>query len=235
MRWVSAALTVVMLVIVPAIGRAEPLLTVKEGAVTPGVVVAWSGEGKKIELTLKEDADTAAVAAAIESSLDRIRVKIKAGQLLVIGLAKDELLSALAGIDVGQDDLDILAAAAEADDEIDTGSSIRAKKVGVDNLLADRKVTAVGRVVAVKRGTFPATRVIVRILRGPTGQLRKAVRKGKRILFAPRLAKKGAGFDLSDPATVANLGTWFLKNDDRVRIKIGSPIEGGYEAELIVR
>ncbi len=235
MRMVSAVFTAVMLAGTASTGAAEPLMTIKDGTPAPGVVVRWSGEGKKVELTLKDDADITAVAAAIEAGLERIRVKVKAGQLLAIGLSQEDLLQALTGIEVGGDDLDILAAAAEADDDIDTGSSLRAKKVSVDSLLTDRKTTIVGRVVAVTTGAFPRARVKVRVLRGPTGPLKRALRKGRTVTVYPRLSKKKAALDLNDPATVANLGAWFLKKDDRVRVKVGEPTQGGYVADLIVR
>ena len=141
MRTVIRALITVTLVLAaarPAV--AEPLMTMIDGAPSPGVVVGWSADGKKIELTLRDDADPQAVAAAIESEVEGVRVKVRAGKLVAIGLKKAPLLKALTEVELGGDDLDILAEAASADEDFDTGSSLRAKKTAsLSKLLKDRK------------------------------------------------------------------------------------------------
>ncbi|MEO1334604.1 MAG: hypothetical protein AAFV29_03135 [Myxococcota bacterium] len=215
---------------------AEPLLTLEKGEPQPAAVSGWSGAGKKIELTVKEGVDPQTVATAIEASLDRVRVKLKAGKLLVIGMEQAPLLKALADIELGSDDLDVLAEAAAMEDDFDTGSSLRAKKAAsLKKRLRDRETTVYGRVVAVKSATFPRTRITVRILRGPRGELGKKIRKGRKIHFQPVLPARTSELDYSDAATVANVGAWFLKKNDRVRIKVGKQLKNGYEAQIITR
>ena len=92
-----------------------------------------------------------------------------------------------------------------------------------------------GKVQSVKNGTFPTMEVMVRILRGPTGSLGKAVRKGKTITFKPVLKLNAGMPDLSDADTLTNLGAWYLEKGDRVQVKIGKATGNGYEAVLISR
>lgn len=215
---------------------AEPLVVMDGGSPKPGVVTAWSGKGKKIELSVKDGADANAVAAAIEGGVDRVRCKVRGGKVLVIGKTEDELLPALAEIELGGDDDMSLLAAAAVEDGIDSGSSLRAKKTAeLQKLLKDRATVAQGKVVAVKQGAFPNVVVSVRVLRGPTGKLGQAIRKGKTIVFTPAYKMKGEALDLSDAKTQVNLGAYYLEAGDRVNVKIGEPTKGGYQATVITR
>ena len=129
---------------------AEPLVTMEGGTAKPGVVTAWSGTDKKIELTLKAGADANAVAAAISANVDKAKAKVSGGKVLVLGLAEADLLKALAEVNFGEDDLGALAAAAASDESVDSGSSLRAKKTAdLDKIFKDQKVTALGQVGAV--------------------------------------------------------------------------------------
>ncbi|MEM7677775.1 MAG: hypothetical protein AAF449_17395 [Myxococcota bacterium] len=216
--------------------QAEPLLALEKGEPRPAVITGWSGEDKKIELTLKQGADPQTVAAAIEANIDRVRVKLRANKLLVIGMPREELLRALTEIDMGVSDLDALAEAAAMEDDFDTGSSLRAKKIAsLDQLLGDPKTTAYGRVVAVQSAAFPRTRVSIYVLRGPQGDLQSKIRKGRQIHFQPVLPARIDDLAYSDAATVANIGAWYLKKGDLVRIKVGKPLKNGYEAQVIAR
>lgn len=231
------ALTVLLAISVSAgLAAAEPLVTMEGGGAKPGVVTAWSGSGKKIELVLKDGSDAQAVAASIKANVDGVRTKIRGGKVLVIGKTQADLLAALAEVDFGgDDDMDLLASAAMEDD-LDSGSSLRAKKTtNLKKLMKDRATVAQGKVVSVKTGKYPQARVSVRILSGPTGPLGRKVRKGKTIVFTPLLKMAKGSPAMSDPNTQTNLGAYYLQKGDRVKIKIGQPLKGGYEAVLITR
>ena len=217
---------------------AAPLVKMEDGTPTPSVVTAWSGKGKKVELALARDADPRAVAAAIEASVDRVRAKVKAGQVLVLGKTVDELLPALAKIDLDgpEDDLTTLAEVSVATDDVDSGSSLRAKKTAdLERLLSDRARTAVGKVVSIARVSFPQTEVRVRILRAPSGPLGNVIRKGKTLVFVPQFKQKEGTLDLADAETQTNIGAYFLRKGDRVRIRVGQRRGGRYAAEIITR
>jgi hypothetical protein len=69
----------------PALASAEPLVKLEGGEPRPGVVTAWTGKDRKVELTLAPGADPAAVAAAIEAQVERVKAKVAAGKVLVLG------------------------------------------------------------------------------------------------------------------------------------------------------
>ncbi len=224
-----------LLLLTPWLASAEPLITMEGGKAKPGVVTAWSGKGKKVELTLKAGADAGEVAEAIQSSLDRVKAKVKGGKVLVIGKKQEDLLAELAEVALGEEDLGELANAA-GEDDLGSGSSLRAKKV--DTLKAafkDRAKVAMGHVVSVTQGPFPGTKVKVRITRGPTGALSKRIRKGRTITFYPKITSKKGSANYRDDATQVNLGAWYLRPKDRVRVRIGKAAGKGFVAELISR
>jgi len=214
--------------------HAEPLLN-KGGK--PGVITAWEGSGKKILLTVKDGVDPKQVAETISDNLDRVKVKVKGGKVQVKGKTKAELLEALEDVDFGEDDFGALAeAAAEEDDEDGSGSSLRAKKAAdLAKLFKNEKVTAIGRVLKVRQGSFPHTTVVVQILRGPKGALGKKIRKGKKTAFVPTLTMTGKTPNWSHEDTQLNAGAWFLRAGDKVRIKIGKKMGKTFEALIIDR
>ncbi len=216
---------------------ADALVVMKGGRAHPGIVTSWTGSGRRITLGIKTGEDAHAVADAIRDNLERAKVKVRAGKILVIGKSERDLLRALADIDFGKDDLGAVAAAAMDYDDFGSGSSLRAKKTAdLAKLLGDRKTTAMGRVRSVSWGkVFPAMVVEVQILRGPVGPLGKQLRKGKKVNFIPVLKTKGGAIDWTDENTQINLGARYLKRGDKVRIKIGAQKKNAYEAELISR
>lgn len=235
--WIRGATAALFATLLTAgVASAKPLVVMKGGSAEPGVVTKWSGSGKKIKLEIEEGSDPDAVAAAIEANVDRVRCKVIGGQVLVIGKTQADLLTALADVELGgEDDMGLLAAAA-ADEGIDSGSSLRAKKTAeLSKLFKDRATVAHGKVVGVTQGAFPNVQVKVRILRGPIGDLGKKVRKGQTIAFTPWFAMKGKQVDFADTKTQNNLGAYFLKSGDRVQVKVGEPTKAGFEAVVIAR
>ena len=215
---------------------AEPLVKMEGGQPKPGVIAAWTGADKKVELTVAGGHDPQAVASTIEANVEKVKAKVTAGKVVVTGRVQEDLLKALAEVDFGGDDLGALAAAAMRDDDGDAGSSLRAKKTAeLAKLLEDAPTTAMGKVTAVDGTTFPDAVISVRVLRAPTGELGKKVRKGQVVKFRPVFAKKGGALDLSDTNTQTNLGAWYLEKNDNVRVKIGKDASGTFEALLISR
>lgn len=215
---------------------ADPLVVMEGGKPKPGVVSAWKGSGKKVELTVKQGADANAVASAIGSGVEKVKAKVTAGKVVVTGKTEAELLPLLAGIDVGDEGLGALAAAAMGGDELDSGSSLRAKKTAdLDKLFKDQATSAQGKVVGVGGDKFPNAVVEVKILKGPTGDLATKVRKGQTVKFKPMLKMKDGRVDLEDGATQTNLGAWYLEKGDSVRVKISAEKDGAFEAEYISR
>lgn len=219
---------------------AEPLVTMSGDKASPGVITAWKAKGKKVELTVKSDADTKAVMQSIKGGVERVRVKLRGGKILVVGKSEAELLKALSEIDFGGEDdtIGLLADAADTSESFGSGSSLRAKTTAKKGWASDPKATAIAQVVAVKRGEcFPLAEVVVRVLRGPTGPLKKAAKKGAVLTLKPAMvmtkAKKPV---LKDDAAVDNAGAWFLKKGDKVDVKLGRRLKAKLiQAERIQR
>lgn len=215
---------------------AEPLVKMEGGSAKPGVVTAWSSSGPKVELTIRAGADAKAVAEAIEGNVEKVKAKVQGGKVVVIGKPEADLLKALSEVDFGGDDLGALAKASAEGDDSDTGSSLRAKKTAdLEKMFKDQAVTAQGTVVEAGGAKFPQAEVTVNILRAPTGDLGKDIRKGKKVKFRAALKMKGQDVDWSDANTQVNAGAWYLQKGDKVLVKVGKGANGVYDAEIISR
>ncbi|MBI4821163.1 MAG: hypothetical protein HY791_33190 [Deltaproteobacteria bacterium] len=217
--------------------HADGLVKMEGGKAQPAVVTAWSGDGKKIELDVKSGTDPQAVADSIKDAITKVKVSVKGGKVLVIGMTQDELLVELAKIELGKDDFGSIAAATKADDdELGSGSSLRAKKAAdLAAMFKDQATTTQGQVVKVAGGTFPNAVVTIKVLVAPSGDLAKTIRKGASIHFKPVYKMKDGKVDWSDEDNQLNVGAYFLKEKDSVRIKIGKEEKGTYEAVIIER
>lgn len=216
---------------------AQSLITMEGGKPKAGVVTAWSGSGKKVELTVKDGTNAGQVAEAIQSNVEGVKsAKVVGGKVQVVGLEQDALLAALAEVSLGGDDVGALAQAGMDGGDEGSGSSLRAKKTAkINELFKDRATVAKGTVVSVEGDKFPHAIVKVKVLAGPTGPAGKSVRKGATVAFTPVIAVKGGAPDLSDDITQVNMGAWFLKPKDTVQVKVGNETKGGYEAAVISR
>jgi hypothetical protein len=216
---------------------AQSLITMDGGKPKAGVVTAWSGSGKKVELTVKAGTDATQVAEAIQSNVEGVKsAKVVGGKVQVVGLEQDPLLKALAEVSLGGDDVGALAQAGMDEEDGGSGSSLRAKKTAkLNELFKDRATVAKGTVVAVEGDKFPNAIIKVKILAGPTGPAGKTVRKGATVAFTPVIAVKGGHPDLADENTQVNMGAWFLKPKDAVQVKVGKEVKDGYEAVVISR
>ncbi|MBI2373673.1 MAG: hypothetical protein HYV07_06705 [Deltaproteobacteria bacterium] len=217
--------------------HAENLVKMEGGKAQPSIVTAWSGDGKKIELDVREGTEPQAVADSIRDAISKVKVSVKGSKVLVIGMSQDELLAELAKVELAKDDFGAIAAATKVEgDDLGSGSSLRAKKsADLAAMFKDQTTTAQGRVVKVAQGAFPDARVTVQILAGPTGDLGKTIRKGSSIVFAPVMKLKDGKPDWANEDNQLNLGAYFLKEKDNVRVKIGKESKGAYEAVIIER
>lgn len=216
---------------------AEPLVKMEGDKPKPGVVTAWSSQDNKVELTVKAGADPKAVADAIQAGVPKVNAKVKGGKVLVVGKSEGDLLKALSGVDLGGDEDIAIAAAKGSEDEGEgSGSSLRAKKTAdLARLFADAGTTAQGKVVSVTPGEFPHATVVVQVLRGPTGALAASLKKGAKVTFKPVLKMSGKAPDWNDEDTQVNIGAWYLRAGDQVRIKLGKQDKDTFEAVLIDR
>lgn len=223
-----AALVVPM--VVTGLAFAEALVKVTDSGVEPGLVQSWTGDEREVELTLRSDADPLQVAEAIESAVERVRAKVRAGKVVVRGKSVEELMPLLADVEVGGDAaLAELAQLEVGQDSYGSGSSLRAKKKKrIDAAFKDRSKVAVARVLAVEALEFPDVKLTVQVLSSPTGSLKKKVFKGKRIVVRPEFARTETGkIDFEADNTRVNLVAYYLEPNDRVKLRLEKELEGG--------
>lgn len=216
--------------------EAEPLLKMDNGEPQAAVITKWEAKGKKTMLTVRDDVDAKEIAELINEEIDRIKAKVKGGRIQVQGKSMSDLLQVLSEIEFGDDDDFGALAEASMEDDLDSGSSLRAKKVAdLKKLFSDSKSVAIGKIVRVQKGVFPNTLVTVQILRGPTGQLGQQIRKGAKINFEPVISKGNKSVSWKNESNQINAGAWFLKRGDKVVVRIGKPLKGGFKARLLER
>ena len=219
------------------VARAETLVVVNDDGVRPQVVTAWSADGREVELSVRGDAEPAEIADAIESGIDRVKAKVRAGRVVVIGKSLEELLPLLAVIEVGGGEslaeLDQLAA---IDTELGSGSSLRAKlKAEREAAFADPESTLVAQVVDVDPAAYPRTRLKLRVLKSPRGALKESAPRGSTILVVPHIPSDDGQVKWGDAATRMNAGAYYLQPKDRVRVRISGGEDGAFVAEAIAR
>ncbi|MBK8014683.1 MAG: hypothetical protein IPK13_25440 [Deltaproteobacteria bacterium] len=214
--------------------QAEPLVVMEGANAKPGIVTSWSSSGKKVTLTVRKDANATAVAKTITDETGA-KAKVTGDKILVIGKTEEELLNAMSQVDFGGDPT-LLAAASFKSDGFDSGSSLRAKKTAdMAKLMKDQSHSLKGKVTDIQYGKFPETILAIRVLRGPTGELAKTIRKGATLKFRPALKKKGEITDFTDETTQQNASGWYLEKGDTVEIRVGKSSQDVFEAELITR
>ena len=216
--------------------NAETLVLMENGEAKAAVITKWEAKGKKVMLSVREGEDPQEIAELINDEIDRVKAKVKGGSIQVKGKSLEELLEALATIEFGGDDDFGALASATSESDFDSGSSLRAKKVAdLQKLFNDAKTVAIGKVVRVQKGAFPRTLVSVQILRGPKGELGKQISKGSKINFEPNFSKTKKAINWSKESNQINAGAWFIKKGDKVVVRIGKPIKGGFKARLLER
>lgn len=215
---------------------AEALVSFKDGTAQPGIIASWSGSGKKIELTVADGQNAKDIAEAIKDGVERVKVKVRSGKILVKGKKLDDLLKALAEVDMGEGDLGEFAAVS-LDSGDGSGSSFRAKltKSQDNKYFAKAEEVAVAQVGRVIAGKYPQIAIEMRIRRAPLGALGKEIRKGKKLVFYPQLKLKNGLPDLSDETTRMNLAAWYLRKGDEVRIQVGAKQKKGYQIKALRR
>lgn len=216
--------------------QAESLVVVSDDGVQPQVVTAWEGDGREVELSIRGDTDPAEVASAIEGGVDRVKAKVRSGRVVVIGKSLEELLPLLAVIEVGGGSLAELDQLAAVDADFGSGSSLRAKKkADVDAAFADRDRVLVAQVLEVEVAEYPRTRIKLRVLQSPRGELAKKTPRGRVIMVVPHIPREEGAVKWSDPTTQMNAGAYYLEPRDRVRVKISAGKDGAFVAEAIAR
>lgn len=237
MKFRCLTLTLALSLAAPLAG-AESLVQMKGQTAQPGVVTAWKAKGKTVELSLKADADADAVMEAIKQQIPGVRVKKRAGKILVSGKSEADLLKALSSVDPAKadDTMGLLADAASTEESFDSGSSLRAKITqSEDKRFLDKAHTLLAQVTWAEPGMFPDAALTLRVLEPPTGALGADLAKGAQIQLKPVFHKTQGKLDLSQADNQANLLAYYLKTYDRVEVVLGPKDGQAYTAVVLRR
>lgn len=242
MMWMKFSIAIATVALGLALGAgpvaAEPLVSVTDSGLEPGLVQSWTGDGREVELTLRNGADPLQVAAAIENAVSGVKAKVRAGKVVVRGKSLEELMPLLADIDVSQDDaLASLAQLEVGQENFGSGSSLRAKKKKVvAEAFSDRSKVVYARVVAVEPLQFPQVKLTVQVLSSPTGEMSKEVYKGRKIEVRPAFQTKEGTIDWGSDVNQLNLVAYYLEPKDRVQLRLDAKTEDGvYVAGAVAR
>lgn len=122
-------------------------------------------------------------------------------------------------------------------DNVETGSSVRAKK-GLDPLLAARlrdPMACEAKVVAVNRASFPSVALRLSIIRPAKEGPGAGFKSKDTVVVFPKLTYKSGKVDFKTEFTLNNVGAYFLRSGDRVVFKPGGARGRVWEAVFIER
>lgn len=119
----------------------------------------------------------------------------------------------------------------------EAGGSIRAKKeadTGRMQRLNDAK-NFEGKVEQVTTKGFPIVAVKVRVAKPAKDGTGKALKANEYIVVVPKLKVENKQVQLQDEATMTNAGAFYLKQGDKVMVRLGEKKATYWEAEYIER
>ena len=122
-------------------------------------------------------------------------------------------------------------------DNVETGSSVRAKK-GLDPLIAARlkdPMACEAKVVAVSRASFPSVALQLSIVRPAKAGPGSTFKSKDTVVVFPKLTYKSGKVDYKTEFTLNNVGAYFLRAGDRVVFKPGGSRGRVWEAIFIER
>jgi hypothetical protein len=187
----------------------------------PGVATKWSGSGKSITLTIKKDYSANEVADAIERAIPGARATGKGRKVLVKGIAKEELISALERVEIDPelDDIDAMLTSVQGlDADEGSGSSIRATKAAELAAAGKPPAAVVATVLEVRHKRFPVVALKVRLdeitAKGP------GLQAGSTLTVLPLIRTKYGILDRTDKQSKANARAWYARPGDRVALKL---------------
>jgi hypothetical protein len=138
----------------------------------------------------------------------------------------DDPLAELAGLG------DAIAATAP-----EGGGSIRAKRDASSDLLTrlQDNNNLQAKVEEVKNGKFPAVALRIKVIKAPAKGKVAAAAKDATLVVVPAMKVSDGRVDMADDATRINAGAYYLREGDRVMVRLGKQKGNMWEAEYIER
>ena len=88
---------------------------------------------------------------------------------------------------------------------------------------------------AVKRGTFPAVALKLKVSKSAKEGVGKDIAKNSVIVVVPDLKRVAATTDFADGATVLNAGAFYVNRGDKIVVRLGKKTGKYWTAEYIER
>lgn len=177
----------------------------------PGAACEARTEGARVVLSIRPGFRPEDVAAVVGDRLPRVQMVVDGRQVFLEGVTLSRLKADLqsARVAPSPDDIDALLAALGGDAQpIDAA---REPPVVLD----EDEMVLTARVLDVRRQRFPLVFVEVNILKAPEGA---PVSAPRRLLVLPRVRSTRGLVDPADDRSKVNVGAWYAKPGDRVRL-----------------
>ncbi|NJK89168.1 MAG: hypothetical protein HC923_07015 [Myxococcales bacterium] len=195
----------------------------------PSATVELVEDEGRLELTVSPGFDPNEVAALIAKALPKAQIVVDGSRVLLDGVDVASTKRKLATLEVERnfDDVDALLAQMRdpGADEQGSGTSVRARR---EESLAvsegTKSAPLVARVTKIERQTFPLVflDVAVQEIEGSFGKLTR----GSSVIILPRVRSRKGVVDPSDETSRQNMGAWYVKPGDLVKLVLEPRPEG---------
>jgi hypothetical protein len=186
-----------------------------------GPVARLSESDGRVEVRVRPGWDPADLASALGRELPKAQILVDGSTVVVEGAGIEAVRVVLdrAPVERSLDDVDaLLADMREAGrGESGSGSSVRARRDLKTEGSEEDAAPIVGVVESVKRQRFPLVLVGV-VVRTATEGAR--VKPDDRIVVLPRVRSRRGVIDPNDPQSKRNIGAWYVRPGDRVRVRL---------------
>jgi len=175
-------------------------------------------EGARVVLSIRPGFRPEDVAAVVDEGLVQVQMVVDGRQIFLEGVSLADLKADLRSARVARspDDIDaLLAALGGSAEPVDAASEPPV-------VLDDDEQVLTARVLNVRRQRFPLVFVEVKILDAPEDA---PVAARRRLLVLPRVRSTRGLVDPADDRSKVNVGAWYAKPGDRVRLVLEGPTE----------
>lgn len=206
---------------------ATPLLAT-DGA---GVVRGIETDGERLVLDLDPSFEAERLADLMRQRIPSAQVLVDGTRLFVEGATRAQVEAALKGetMEPTMDDVDALLASLRVagSNEDGSGSSVRARRESTDPSAPGPSQAQVPMVAAtvkrLDRHRFPLVLIEVKVTEAPDDS---GLEPGQRITVLPRVRSHNGLVDPEDAESKLNVGAWYSKTGDQVRLILEDRPEG---------
>ena len=192
-----------------------------------GPVAELSASDGRVEVRVRPGWDAADIASALGRELPKAQILVDGSTVVVEGAGIEAVRVVLdrAPVERSLDDIDALLADMREANQTDSGSgsSVRARRDLKTDEEEETAAPIVGVVESVKRQRFPLVLVGVVVRTAAEGA---RVEADDRVMVLPRVRSRRGVIDPDDEQSKLNIGAWYVRPGDRVRLVLEPRPEG---------